>query len=416
MAIDANILLQGRSPDVGNALLKGFQGAETLQMMNIRQQQAQQTQLANQQKLQEQEMLAGILKDATIASRLMPAIANKDAQTFKQGIAEAGLPAEDVDLYSAYAEAGRWDQLGQFANQTIQLARDTGIFQPEASYQDSRTAIMKEAEASGFMPGTSEYQQYIQSRTARTERPASVTIRAGVDPATGSAAYFRFDSQGNNLGKVEGVNPPPKSSMTIGPDGTVTFGPPTSSSNVSDMQKKVTSAIDSVAKLQSIEKAFDPKFLTYTGKGKQKLLSVAEKAGVDLSREQQNALAKHREFIEGVEQFFNAYKKEITGAAAAVSEIQQLKESIINPDLSPTEFKASFDRLKREAVRTINIQNELLAKGISPTSKNFELQADNLFLSGRGKTFQERGQELEQQGLSDEEIVQQLKLEGFSVK
>lgn len=416
MAIDANILLQGRSPDVGNALLKGFQGAETLQMMNIRQQQAQQTQLANQQKLQEQEILAEILRDATTASRLMPAIANRDAQTFKQGIAAAGLPAEDVDLYSAYADAGRWDQLGQFANQTIQLARDTGIFQPEAGYQDSRTAIMKEAEASGFIPGTAEYKQYIQSRTARIEKPDKVEVTPGIDPATGELGYFRIDGQGNNLGKVEGVNPPPKSSMTIGPDGTVTFGPPTSSSNVTDMQKKVTSAIDSVAKLQSIEKAFDPKFLTYTGKGKQKLLSVAEKAGVDLSREQQNALAKHREFIEGVEQFFNAYKKEITGAAAAVSEIQQLKESIINPDLSPTEFKASFDRLKREAVRTINIQNELLAKGISPTSKNFELQADNLFLSGRGKTFQERGQELEQQGLSDEEIVQQLKLEGFSVK
>jgi hypothetical protein len=99
-----------------------------------------------------------------------------------------------------------------------------------------------------------------------------------------------------------------------------------------------------------------------------------------------------------------------------VAEISALKDSIINTDLSPTEFTSSYDRLVNEATRTINIQNSLLEKGLSPSSKDFQNQADQLFLSGRGKNFMQRGMELEKQGLNDEQIKQQLRLEGYSIR
>lgn len=188
MAIDANILLQGRSPDVGNALLKGFQGAETLQMMDIRQQQAQQTQLANQQKLQQQEYLAGILKEGVTASRLKPLIANKDLEGFKKGLAASGLPPEDVDLYSTYADAGRWEQLGQVADQTIQLARDTGVFERDYGagggvYTPKDLTLINEyqkalAEAQAGVPGAAERAKLLSTAI---ENPRYVSGGGGTD-------------------------------------------------------------------------------------------------------------------------------------------------------------------------------------------------------------------------------------------
>lgn len=46
-----------------------------------------------------------------------------------------------------------------------------------------------------------------------------------------------------------------------------------------------------------------------------------------------------------VEQFFNQYRKLITGAAAAEKELAALREATINGKLGPQEFMSRYDRL-----------------------------------------------------------------------
>jgi len=48
-------------------------------------------------------------------------------------------------------------------------------------------------------------------------------------------------------------------------------------------------------------------------------------------------------FVKRVKQYFNQYRKEITGAAASEKEMEDLLASMINADMGPSEFRAVFD-------------------------------------------------------------------------
>ncbi len=129
MAIDPNILLQYRGPDIGNALLRGVQTAESLQSMKLRGEQAQQKKLMDDQKFQQAEREAALFKAGTAASKIKPLIQAKDIEGIKNILSTSGLPEDEVERYSLYAEAGRWDQLSNVADETIELARSGKVFE-----------------------------------------------------------------------------------------------------------------------------------------------------------------------------------------------------------------------------------------------------------------------------------------------
>ena len=86
--------------------------------------------------------------------------------------------------------------------------------------------------------------------------------------------------------------------------------------------------------------------------------------GVD-QKDVNERIAKTRRFKEGIQQVFNAYRKEITGAAAAVQELEALKESILHADLNPAQLTASYNSLIAKIVRGKKIAQQLLAEGYS---------------------------------------------------
>jgi hypothetical protein len=412
MPINPNILLQGQVADIGKAVGQGLEAyQQTRRNVLLEEQQkreAETTNISNAINLQKMQVQGAALA----AQRALPYLQSGDMaglKTFVQGTNL--LDDQDKAEFSAKIDANDLQGILGDVSGAIGMAQQMGIFAAPKEAADTRTAAMKEAEAIGLAEGTPEYRNFILSRSAKTP---SVSIKQGVDPKTGQPGFYQF-ADGKLVGKVEGVNPPAQTGIVVGPDGTVTVGA-LSSGNVGKAQEKVTGAIDNLSRLKDIRSTFDPQFLTYVGKGRQALLKTKERAGVSLDPTEKQYLGQYRQFSEGVEQFFNQYKKDITGAAAAVAEISALKDSIINTDLSPTEFTSSYDRLVNEATRTINIQNSLLEKGLSPSSKDFQNQADQLFLSGRGKNFMQRGMELEKQGLNDEQIKQQLRLEGYSIR
>lgn len=413
MPINPNILLQGQVADIGKAVSQGLEvyqrGRRNVLLEEQQKREAETTRISNTLNLQKMQVQGAALA----AQRALPYLQSGDMaglKTFVQGTNL--LDDQDKAELSAKIDANDLQGILGDVSGAIGMAQQMGIFTAPKEAADTRTAAMKEAEAIGLTEGTPEYRNFILSRSAKTP---SVSIRQGVDPQTGQPGFYQF-ADGQLVGKVEGVNPPAQTGIVVGPDGTVTVGAPLSSGNIGKAQEKVTGAIDNLSRLKDIRSTFDPQFLTYVGKGRQAFLKTKERAGVSLDPTEKQYLGQYRQFSEGVEQFFNQYKKDITGAAAAVAEISALKDSIINTDLSPTEFTSSYDRLVNEATRTINIQNSLLEKGLSPSSKDFQNQADQLFLSGRGKNFMQRGMELEKQGLNDEQIKQQLRLEGYSIR
>ena len=120
-----------------------------------------------------------------------------------------------------------------------------------------------------------------------------------------------------------------------------------------------------------------------------------------------------------IEQEFNKYRKEITGAAAAMSEIEMLKESFMNSDLSYEEFTAAFDEYRDAQIKALEIAQDILSRGIPLGSKEFTEQHDNAWLQrltmgeGTKKDAQARGEELQGQGLSVDEIMNKLLEEGY---
>lgn len=79
--------------------------------------------------------------------------------------------------------------------------------------------------------------------------------------------------------------------------------------------------------------------------------------------------ARKGTFKRNVKQLFNDYKVEITGAAAGEQEMADLRDSILNEQLGPLEFKTAYDQFMEAA--TTNMILNMKAKNI-PEVKIFE--------------------------------------------
>ena len=180
-----------------------------------------------------------------------------------------------------------------------------------------------------------------------------------------------------------------------------------------EAQQKTIAAGESLARLNRIRKNYDPAFLTWKGKGQAWLSSVKSKAGADLSIDEKAFLRKRRQFEQGVNFEFNAYRKMITGAAAAVKELEDLKKAMISTDLSPVEFEAAWEEYGNELGRSLRIRNKLLREGLKPGTKQFGKELDTMFTIGGDDDITTRGNELEAQGLDPESIADILQQEGY---
>ena len=94
-----------------------------------------------------------------------------------------------------------------------------------------------------------------------------------------------------------------------------------------------------------------------------------------LTPDEEKFLTTARRFRSKVEDAFNDYRTQVTGAAAAIAEIERLRKVFINTDLSDTEFKATYSSLFETMRRTREIYSEMLREGLDPKRgdiKDFE--------------------------------------------
>ena len=119
-----------------------------------------------------------------------------------------------------------------------------------------------------------------------------------------------------------------------------------------DIDQKLMTEYEFRDSFETIDVLFDPKYVTYLGKGEAFILGEAQKLGFKTSKEQDNYLSKFGEWKSEVLKNSNQYRKYITGVAAGGKEIKLLAGTIANPDDAPSVFKAKIN-----AARILNDQN-----------------------------------------------------------
>lgn len=253
----------------------------------------------------------------------------------------------------------------------------------------------------------------------RTASPATRfgQPKEGIGP-TGEPVFFQAAPTGETR-VVEGLKPLPQKGETIRtlPGGGVEIirGAVQPSAAlpkpvVRDLTKTIINNENNLSRLNRIESQFVPDFLTFGGKIGAKISSLKSKAGLGVQPEAKEFLKRRRMFTQNINQLFNAYRKEITGAAASVQELESLKKAMLSEDLSPIEFEGAFAEFKSELLRSNRLTRRILREGITG---NFGKNLDNLFIAGEDDDIEIRGQELRDQGLTDDQITDKLIDEGF---
>lgn len=87
-------------------------------------------------------------------------------------------------------------------------------------------------------------------------------------------------------------------------------------------------------------------------------------------------------FTKSMRQFFNEYRRRITGAAAAAQELEQLMLSIVNAEQSEVEFRASFNQYIDKLRFGRQIHEELLKNGLDVSDEGYEGQFQRLWDQG----------------------------------
>lgn len=158
-------------------------------------------------------------------------------------------------------------------------------------------------------------------------------------------------------------------SVTVDEDGRVRVvtgpGAMMERSTKAALEKDIIGLEQRLADVEEVGKDFSRDFLTWVGQLKGKGLRALSFAGAKLNDDQKAFIANKRRFVEGVEQVFNAYRKEVTGAQAAMQELSMLRDSILNKKLSPDEFEASYNRYVSQLKRSIRLKRMYLRQGIS---------------------------------------------------
>lgn len=151
-----------------------------------------------------------------------------------------------------------------------------------------------------------------------------------------------------------------------------------------DLQADVLAGRVALANTKNIMENYKPTWLTYKGQGIAKGARIAEKAGFGefLPDKTKADLGQYTKFKNAVESEFNRYRKEITGAAAAIQELEKLRQAIFNTDQSPTEFEASMANYVSNIQRLDQLRIQMLQQGIDPRTPEGGQVLDARFFGG----------------------------------
>lgn len=273
---------------------------------------------------------------------------------------------------------------------------------------------------------------FAEKLSAQTEKEKKMALfRKKLGPSEGRALTEYINPKTGDVKQVpNNVQPPPgyvknrsKLSFETTSEGAVKFsmggiGDRLTPTTKTQLQKEVVSLTERLNEAESMGAEVYKDALTLQGKAKAGTIRLMDFLKIDPNKYfgpgSKERLGKTRTFIEKIEQIFNAYRKEITGAQAAMREISMLRNSILNRKLTPTEFEYSYKSYIDKIKRQLRLKRMLLRKGVDENQIGQTL--DRLYTSGGDVAESEieaRGDELKESGLTDEQVLEQLKREGY---
>ncbi len=155
-----------------------------------------------------------------------------------------------------------------------------------------------------------------------------------------------------------------------------------------ELQKVITDFQPVQASLNQVAKQFNPEFFTTAFKAANYLGGKLDTVGL-APAELKAARQEYTAFLDQTEQMFNSYRKAITGAAAPIQELEQIRQSIFNAfKEGPEAGKASLLNLMTEIQMKMyfaqnGIQNGLIkpSDDALPGTEAFATMVDQLYES-----------------------------------
>lgn len=268
----------------------------------------------------------------------------------------------------------------------------------EASYDAKmRMEIERNAEKMKF-----EREKFGYQKKQDQEQNSIARERNDISRSRASGLVMYTDENGNQVFAMGGgMGQLPNGNMA--PDKTV----------ARETQKDVINAVGTLDRLDEIANNYKRDYLTTQGRVSGWVGTQADRLGM-ASKDQKQFIQGRRRFTQMVDQEFNAYRKDITGAAAAMAELESLKKAMINTDLSPSEFEAAYTTYRESVGRMLRLKQRILREGIPLGSKQFQKVMDDAWTSGADDSADARGMELESQGMPEQQVLQQLRREGYT--
>lgn len=170
--------------------------------------------------------------------------------------------------------------------------------------------------------------------------------------------------------------------ITFNEDGSIaSYSSSPTQGTKTEIQKDIKNTEKAMTQIDKLKNDYDPSYFTYKGQADVSAAKFAEKSkgtpileGVSnlvasnltgkTKEEQADFIEKRSKYMNNIEQVFNTYKKEITGAAAGEREIEMLRKSFLNGDMSPSEFQGAMEQVVSKYKSESDINKGVLTKGI----------------------------------------------------
>ncbi len=268
-----------------------------------------------------------------------------------------------------------------------------------------------------YMPPPPEIQvindQLVNTDTGKVigdyRTPANNPIGLVYDPDSPTGVSYNV--------KTPGTPGPPSSGLSLETDGQSVrltqgrgFGTAgvnaVTNSTASQIEKDIIGGDELLVRLESIQNAFNPDFLTYGGAGEAKFANVLNK--MDPNRKSEFAAARS-EWVADNKQFFNNYRKNITGVAAGEREMADIEASIPNVNDSPQEYQRKMSKLVQ--MTRLMMARKQIAMRDGVLDGEFSAWAQRLPLDEVREKVNERGAQLQAEGMPYMQITATLKEE-----
>lgn len=296
-------------------------------------------------------------------------------QATRLGQALGGLFGPNMmPFYAGMALGGTRQDQGRLAVQALmqgnELQQQQGQFDRNYGLQERELGALERYREQQL---ALERQKLAAALAPSQPNPSSALAKLRQDLLNGFITQDEFDQQSKQI--LAGKQGP---AFTVSPDGTVTYSTTGLPSSVQgDIAGRAVNAERTLAQFDSILEDFKPQFLTYFGRGSAAVGGQLDRLGVS-----QNELvqfnAERARFIQSLEQQFNEYRRQITGAAASIKEMADLKKAFISGDLGPQEFLSRIRQLQETMALEIELHNRLVGQRIVPGTMTYNSAFQNL--------------------------------------